>query len=207
MMYLLGRDQLLRGMTAIETAEPSLWRNGVLKEDRLGTLVGTMIRAKVETIEARERAEMVEMTSRPGWTPPERTTGQLEGSSIHKKGMTGEEAMQGLDHLGMINNPRESMVEVKRLHHMAEDLDQAWAVEVVLELPVKASDLDVDHDPVEDGPERLRWDEMWMTSTGRQGWGSCTMPTEGLFREIKFRQIVLLHSNDQQMISEQIEGI
>ncbi len=156
MMYLLARDQLLRGMTAIEIAEPSLWRNGGLKEDHLGILVGTMIRAEIETIEARGRAEMVEMTSRLRVTPPERTTGQLEGSSIPKKAVTGEEVMQGLDHLGMINNPRESMVEVKRLHHMAEDLDKAWAVEVVLELPVKASDLDVDHDLLEDGAERLR---------------------------------------------------
>jgi hypothetical protein len=113
---------------------------------------------------------MVEMTNRPRANPPERMTGQLEGSSIHKKAVTGEEAMQGLDHLGMINNPRESMVEVKRLHHTAEDLDQAWAVEVVLELPVKASDRDVDHDFVEDGSERLGEDAMWMTSTGRKGY-------------------------------------
>jgi hypothetical protein len=150
MMYLLGCDQLLRGMTAIEIAEASLWRNEGPKEDPLGTLVDTMNRAKIETIEARGTAEMVEMTNRPRATPPERTTDQLEGSSIHKKAVTGEEAMQGLDHLGMISHPRESMVEVKRLHHMAEDLDQAWVVEVVLELPVKASDRDVDHDFVED---------------------------------------------------------
>ncbi|KAK5219415.1 THO2 plays a role in transcriptional elongation [Exophiala xenobiotica] len=153
-----------------DIAEASLWRNEGPKEDPLGTLVDTMNRAKIETIEARGTAEMVEMTNRPRATPPERTTGQLEGSSIHKKAVTGEEAMQGLDHLGMINHPRESMVEVKRLHHVAEGLDQAWVVEVVLELPVKASDRDVDHDFVEDGPERLGEDEIWMTSTGRQGY-------------------------------------